>query len=131
MNRENELAILYWRTQHGGHNTRPAGHALKTLGECVELCIAAGANAAEIHDTVYAEIQKALLRKEHGEPFNYDKVCEEIADVDICLEVLCQHNIINRDKVVADKIIILGKRQWEPDKDGVLRRPGHMEMLKS
>lgn len=124
MDQENTAKIAHWRVKHGGHNTRPAGHALKTLGECVELCIAAGANITEISQTVHAEIDKATNRGEFKHEFDFVKVCEEVADVDICLEMLCQHNIISRDKAISNKIPILDAREWEADKDGVLRRPG-------
>ncbi len=116
--------VMDWYNKFGGHNTRPAGHTLKALGEMVELCIAAGANRTEISQTVNAEIDKADQRKEFTHEFNQNKVSEECADVIINLIVFTDINEIDVNKAIDDKLIILNQREWEADKDGVLRRPG-------
>jgi len=126
LNNGNLVLVKHWVRTFGGKNKRPAGHALKTLGECIELAFAAGASMKEVLATCAAEIEKAEKKGEITCKFNRDQFREEMADVLILLAVLALHNDINTDREVTEKIATLMSRTWEVDPDGVLRRPGRL-----
>lgn len=116
-------ALLAWQEKFGGSNIRPAGHALKLLGEAVELAIACGADRIEIDDVITTELLKAYDRREFTCTFSHAKASEEVADVLALLTILAQNNRIDASMAVDVKLPILHQRLWEADKDGVLRRP--------
>lgn len=110
----------------GGAMIRPAGHALKLLGEAVELCFACGANEAEIQQRVTKEVVKQLNRNVYGRALEaapqIAEIRDEAADVGILLTVLTQYLNIRLDDVCCDKLTIAESRNYKPDADGVLHR---------
>lgn len=116
--------VMIWHTVNGGHNAHPRGTALKGLGEMVELCVAAGADAHRIAQTVADEINKAEQRSDffEGTP-DKKEMAEEVADVLINLIVFCRLNGIDPERAVLNKMPVIEARQWQADADGVLRRP--------
>lgn len=114
-----------WHVDAGGSKGRLAGHALRLLNEAVELCIAAGAGADEIKDRVKAELWKAFERAEIHKPVDEAKVRAELADVQVCTDVLANYTgNVDLTKEREHKLVILKERQWEADSDGALWRPG-------
>ena len=126
---DQKLATLVnnWHSVNGGHFERPAGHALRLLCEVVELCIAAGAQPAELTETVQSEMVKATSKGEwlgEDDLINFFTIGEEWADSAILLEVFRNYAHIDGDTEVEDKHQVLLGRDWEVDRDGVLWRPG-------
>lgn len=125
MRLETYLRISRWHKNAGGSFVRPASHALRLLNEVVELCIASGADWAEIGDTVQGELQKAALRGELGVRKSYDEIGLEYSDVRILLEIYRDGMGINEELFISKKLDILDRRKWQADEHGVLWRPGH------
>ncbi len=113
--------VMIWCTQHKGHMAHERGWALKALGEMVELCFASGATTEQIATTISAEIDKAD-QDAPAVPVHED-MREEVADVLVNLIVYCRLNSIDPERAVLSKLPVIEARQWEPDADGVLRRP--------
>lgn len=120
---QNIEGIHEWIAKFGGHGTYPAAHALKILGEAIELAIAAGANQRDINLVVKAEISKAISKFEIKQTFRINPVVEECADVAITLAAFCHHFQIPLNAAVRCKLPILNSREWKADEAGVLRRP--------
>lgn len=118
--------IIDWHQSRGGAGHRAAGHALRILREVVELCIASGAQVYELEDALYAEVAKALDRKEFMKTHTPAEVLEEFVDVRMLMTVFKRYFIIPRDLEAMEwsKLEVCRKRQWQPDADGVLWRPG-------
>lgn len=103
-----------------------AGHALRILRECIELCIAAGASRNELEEAFLAEMWKADGRLEFSVPHSNADVLEEFVDVKMLMTIFKRYFIIPRDLEAEEwrKLEVCRKRQWEADADGVLWRPG-------
>ncbi|SRR5260221_9512849 len=127
----NDLPEIFWHLENGGHGGRLAGHALRLLNEAVELCVAAGATSDEVYDRVKDELNKVYDRGVTdpgllGRRFKHgpEELAEEIADVQILLNVLAHHaGHANTRPLVDAKLDVLRQRKWEVDGDGVLWRP--------
>ena len=118
-------AAVGWHVGAGGKNVRLAGHALRLLNEAVELCVAAGARPGEIHNRVVDEIAKADGRGEFRMRVDPAVVRAELVDVQILGDILAHHTgDVCTDTEYAAKLPVLAAREWEPDKDGALWRPG-------
>lgn len=119
-----ESEIMSWHRSQGGFGKRPAAHALRMLREMVELCVASGATEGEIKMAVRRECDKAKEREEFGKaPMGF---IEEFVDVGL-LGVVYRNYFIPRGSLENEmrrKLDICRERQWEPDADGVLWRPG-------
>lgn len=118
------IDIIKWHKDNGGFRGRLAGHALRLLGETIELCIALGATADEIRKVNIHEIDKALARNEFSRPLYRLATAGEFADVSINFEVLTHYANIHLEEARAAKFPILLHRKWEADTDGVLWQPG-------
>ena len=123
MNQVLSDSVFGWHIANGGRWVRPAGHALRLLREVVELCVACGARPEEIIHAVDVELNKAMTRDELGVQ-NFAAIPQEWADCAILLKVFERHAGILGDLVVQEKLNVCKLRQWEPDADGVLWRPG-------
>jgi hypothetical protein len=121
-----ESEIMDWHRSRGGSGTRAAGHALRILRECVELCVASGATEAEIKMAVRRECDKAENRKEFTRIPTYQNALEEFVDVKILMTVYRNYFIPHGslDNEMRRKLDVCSGREWEPDADGVLWRPG-------
>jgi NTP pyrophosphatase (non-canonical NTP hydrolase) len=118
--------VANWQEKNKGAPTHPRFMALKALEEMVELCAGAGASWDEITSTVNLELVKLYKKDELKGPqggFSAKAMGEEIADVAICLAVICHNIDIDGAHEVEKKIPILEQRQWTPDAHGILRRP--------
>lgn len=118
--------VLRWHLTNGGAGTRPAGHALRMLRECVELCVASGASEAEIKMAVRRECDKSRDRGEFGKDLGLFGRVEEFADVQI-LGIVYQQYFIPSELAARElwrKLEVCRMREWEADADGVLWRPG-------
>lgn len=116
-------ALREWQQKFGGSCKVPAAHALKLLGEAVELCFACGAQDGDVTETVASEVAKAWRKGEVTGKYEDRKAAEEMADVAICLEMLVRGLYVAIDTEVLKKLPVLHSRKWEPDEAGVLRRP--------
>jgi hypothetical protein len=117
---------MHLHKEKGGHNTRPAGHCLKALGECVELCLAGGASHAEITEVIQAELIKSLATY-LGEPSpkcSLIAMAHEAADVLICLAFITEYNGLNTEHAVDVKMDQWASLEHYADVDGVVRRKG-------
>jgi hypothetical protein len=115
-----------FHTQRGGHaNNGLAPHACRMLREAVELCIACGASEDAIRESVRVEIDKAKIRNEirpgHESP---EEIYGELGDVGILLNILSNYAQQNLFSCITTKFSVCLTRQWQPDEDGVLWRPG-------
>lgn len=121
-----ETEIIGWHRSQGGNEARAAGHALRILRECVELCIASGASEEEIKMAVRRECDKGVARSEFGIDHSPTEMIEEYVDVWLLMLVYRGYFIHPGDFVDASqaKMQILRSRLWEADADGVLWRPG-------
>ena len=119
--------FIKWHQDNGGFAGNLGGHACRLLRETVELCVAAGASMQDIDKATEAEIGKATERFEFGG--NPDNLPQEFADVSILQEVFAYYAGIDVAKSRKDKYEILLGREWEPDTDGVLWRPGTASSL--
>lgn len=113
--------VRKWRKENGGHFANPKAHALKVLEECIELCVAAGAEHNEIISLAHNELMKERTRNPY-EVFQINNVEEEIADILLCLAALVIEAKIDTYAAIDSKIPIIEQRKWTPDKNGVLRR---------
>jgi hypothetical protein len=123
MNQELADQVILWHTENGGFNARPAGHACRLLREVVELCFASGATATDIANAVMDEVKKETSKHTFAKT-DPEAMKEEVADVDILLEVFKIYNGIDINEAVEEKLQVLYERLWEVDGDGVLWRPG-------
>jgi len=121
-----ESEIMDWHRSRGGSGTRAAGHALRILRECVELCVASGASEAEIKMAVRRECDKAEERKEFTKIPTYNGALEEFVDVKLLMTVYRNYFIStgSLENMLRRKLDICSGREWEADADGVLWRPG-------
>lgn len=94
--------------------------ALRLLEEVVELCLASGANAGQIQDSVVRalkeEFDQALAR--HYEKPNPPKVPGEAADVGIVLHALCAMKGIDLQAEIDKKMAVNRSRKWRALGDG-------------
>jgi hypothetical protein len=126
------IADVYaWQDANNGSVINPKGHALKLLGEAIELCFVAGATSGEIKGVCNAEVDKATVDGELEGRYDKDYFPEEMADVAICLIILNRFLVKERGEgtmalsnAIEDKVGELRLRKYVPDADGVLRRPG-------
>lgn len=121
-----ELKVQQWHSANGGHDGRAAGHALRMLRECVELCVASGATEGEIKLAVLRECQKAEDRKEFGKDLGLVGRVEEFVDVQL-LAIVYQGYFLPERLVgneLEHKFEVCRARHWQADADGVLWRPG-------
>lgn len=127
-----DLSVMFVN-QFGGKCIDPKhlhAHALKTLEEMVELCVACGAQESDIRSIVDVEIQKAKTKGEFVVPNQdpqHEPIQEEIADVSICLDVLAHHAQIDTDQAKLKKLPVLLARKFSPNKYGVLKRPDRID----
>lgn len=121
-----EGQVVDWHLSQGGAGHRAAGHAVRILRECVELCIASGASPIEIKQGVHAEMLKAYDRDEFSKDHGPEEALEEFVDVFFLMTVFKRYFIIPRDLEAEmwRKLEVCRGRQWQPDADGVLWRPG-------
>jgi hypothetical protein len=121
-----EAEVSYWHRSQGGHAGRPAAHAVRMLRECVELCVASGATELEIKMAVRRECEKASQRHEFIQSTQYSHILEEFIDVKILSMVFRTYflNFGDIENEMFRKMSVLRQRQWTPDADGVLWRPG-------
>jgi hypothetical protein len=121
-----ESEILEWHRKEGGHGGRAAGHAIRLLRECVELCVAAGATEAEIKMAVRRECDKAKDRGDFYQAVFSPNITEEFVDVTMLASVFRYYFIRAEDfeNEKRRKLEILKRRGWHVDADGVLWRPG-------
>lgn len=121
-----ESEILEWHRVHGGAGKRAAGHALRMLRECVELCVASGASEAEIKMAVRRECDKAEERQEFTKIHTHNEIAEEFVDVKILSTVFRGYFIPTPtlEYWMRHKLDVCSTRTWEADADGVLWRPG-------
>lgn len=119
------INIIKWHIDAGGFHGRLAAHALRLLGEVIELCIALGATLKEIEDVFNRETVKACERNEFHAPASKGKIRGEFADVSFLFRLLTGYSNINIEEAEKIKFPIILHRKWEPDIDGVLWRPGH------
>ncbi len=121
-----ESEIMEWHRSQGGFGSRPAAHALRMLRECVELCVASGATEAEIKMSVRRECDKATERGDYTTTHSLREVTEEFVDVGL-LGVVFRNYFIptyTLENEIRRKLDVCKGREWEPDADGVLWRPG-------
>lgn len=118
------IDIIKWHKDNGGFHGRLAAHALRLLGEAIELCIVLGTTPDEIRKVGIREIDKAEDRNEFGTPKTKGQIAGEFADVSFLFTVLAHHAKVDIAKAEAIKYPILLHREWEADIDGVLWRPG-------
>lgn len=121
----NMQRILAWQKKFGGSNINPAGHALKLLGEAIELCIVAGAT-----DSAIVEVVNASLLKDGDKitgKLDSHELRKECADVAICLALLAMNNGVALDELVSLKLNLLFERDYVADQDGVLRQRGRVK----
>lgn len=121
-----EGEVLAWHVGNGGFGGRAAGHAIRMLRECVELCIASGASEAEIKMAVRRECDKATERKEFGKDHGLAGRVEEFTDVRL-LGIIYQQYFIPPSVAAQElwrKLDVCRARAWQVDADGVLWRPG-------
>jgi hypothetical protein len=131
--------VIEWHIKAGAANRRLAGHALRLLHECVEVCLAAGASGQEITDATLSELRKAVAQGTSLEGFLPERsisaavraavsaaVRDELADVSIVLDTVAfwASGSPNLEPERAAKIAELWKRSWTQDTDGVLWQPG-------
>lgn len=118
--------IMEWHQKQGGAGRRMAGHATRMLRECIELCIAAGADPMEIHNAYFCEMAKAVDRGEFLRAHTLSEIIEEFVDVQLLATVFRSYFIYSGDleNIKRRKLDICLERQWQPDADGVLWRPG-------
>jgi hypothetical protein len=121
-----ESEIMEWHRKQGGFGGRPAAHALRMLREMVELCIAAGANQLELDEAFYAEIAKAYDRQEFMKPHTLQQITEELVDVGLLAVVFRNYFIptYTLENEMRRKLDVCKLKEWQPDADGVLWRPG-------
>jgi hypothetical protein len=121
-----ESEIIEWHRVHGGAGKRAAGHALRILRECVELCVAAGANEKEIAGAVLRELNKAQANEEFTKIHTHNEISEEFVDVKILATVFRYYFIPTPtlEYWMRHKLDVCNGRAWEADADGVLWRPG-------
>lgn len=116
--------IIDWHLNSRGFCDTPEVykyHTLRLLHEAVELCLASGANDAQILEACNGEINKHKERYGHT-TINLENIVEEVADVAILLEVFVNYTQISIDDAVHDKLAILHTRKWHADENGVLWR---------
>lgn len=130
MNDELDTKVVNWANKNGAHyENGPAGHALKLLEEVTELCIASGAAWGEIQRTVHKEVLKGVdrgkfnINPETRHAADRNEMCNELADVSICLSIYTYLTNIEEDMEVSSKLIILEDHKWVANEDGVLTRP--------
>lgn len=121
-----EQEVQEWHRTQGGSGIRAAGHALRILRECVELCVAAGASETEIKMAVRRECDKAGERGEFGKDHGLVGKMEEFVDVTLLMKVFEGYFLPPRlvGNEMRRKLEVCRLRQWQPDADGVLWRPG-------
>ncbi len=121
-----ESEIMEWHRLHGGAGKRAAGHALRMLRECVELCVAAGARRDEIYGACYSEMVKATDRQEFTKIHTHNEISEEFVDVKILATIFRNYFIPTPtlEYWMRHKLDVCSGRAWEADADGVLWRPG-------
>lgn len=117
------IDIIKWHKDNGGFCARAASHALRLLGECMELCISLGAQPSELRDVIEYEINKAENRGEFDR-IKIRAVPGEFADVSFLFKLLAHYTDIDVALAEEEKFPILLHRKWEPDTNGVLWRPG-------
>jgi len=129
LNRDNQTAFVYWHLNNKGHKGPDPfpckGHALKVLGEVIELCVACGASSKEILQVVTSELCKEIEKRNDGELKDID---EEIVDVLGTITILHYHvngsSLIKINQKAEEKIKILNSLEWEVDDNGVLHHKG-------
>lgn len=118
--------LLAWHRSKGGAPLNPAGHAIRLLREVVELCVASGATEGQIKMAVRRECDKAEKRKEFGKNVGLVGRAEEFADVTILMKIyegyFLSPRIVSTETV--RKFQVCQAKEWQPDSDGVLWRPG-------
>lgn len=114
-----------WQDEFGGFPGDIKAHALKTLEECIELCVATGCTKEQIDKSVDRELVKAERKGElTGETANPYVIGEEAADTLICLWAFIYHFNVPYKKAIDNKIPVLMSRKWKPNElTGVLERP--------
>ena len=101
------VKIMNWQHKNGGFFGHSSGHALKLLGEAIELCVTCGASSESITSVVNSEIEKARYRGELHRPPNKEKTLEEIADVTVLLTVLTTYLSATMTEEVEKKLPVL------------------------
>lgn len=119
--------LMDWHRSQGGFAGNPAGHALRMLRECVELCVASGATRQQIIGACDAEIIKAEVKEEFCQEPKLEAMTEELCDV-VLLAIVFQGyfspEMFDFEKAMNKKFRVCQERQWEADGCGVLWRPG-------
>lgn len=117
--------IADWLANNNGNAVHPKYAALKALEEVVELCIASGADYKAIMRTVESETQKADVRSDWriAEPPRGEELKMELGDSFACLIVVALRNSISIREVIDMCIARIERREWAPDRFGILRRP--------
>ena len=112
--------VMRWHRENGGRPIGMAGHALRILNEVIELCIAAGAQSADIYHVVHSELTKAFVRGD----FNGERgiVDGEWADCALLLDIFAGHYGIDSVTARRNKLDTLWERRWRADECGVLWR---------
>lgn len=113
--------VFKWHELNGGHFAEPKAHAIRLLREVFELCIAAGASQAEMHEAFSKEMVKGLDRNEFGG--NKEALPEEAADVGLLLDVFAKYAGIDQNAEKRKKLSVLWNRAWQADQGGALYRP--------
>lgn len=118
--------IMEWHHHRGGHGGRAAGHALRILRECVELCVASGARPEETHEAFFSEMAKATDRGEFQKSHTFRDVLEEFVDVRILMTIYRGYFIVwgDLENEMRRKLDVCSGREWQADADGVLWRSG-------
>lgn len=133
-----------WHKARGGSFVEPHAHALKLLGETIELCFALGASAAEVQRLTAAEVSKEVEKglpsfgsrvrpQDIPEWFGNEAVKGELADVGLCFIFIISYMFPGQEDILEDlmhlKIWELNDRMangvvYEADRSGVVRRKG-------
>ena len=113
--------LIRWHKDNGGcSGISLAPHALKVLREAVELCVATGASKAGIHEAMLSEVHKADEKNEWG--YNAGAIKDEVADINISLQIFCHYANIIADDQAEVKYKILLERNWKADEFSIFRK---------
>jgi hypothetical protein len=135
---ENQDSVFSWaRETFPGADPLSPRLALRCLEEMVELCLAAGASAHDIHIAFFGVVRATTLKRhpeideKTGNPVGYQverfwyeqdanspDVPAEAADVLITLYVLAGYRGFHLDSAVDDKMKTNRSRRWKANGDG-------------
>lgn len=119
---ETQETVGKWADDTFGPGDRQSpARALRVLDECLELCVAAGASAREVHALVARKLRRKLWQKGVRD---HEALPHEIADVQITIWGFAHQQGVDLPVLVGEKMKVNRGRCWKVNGDGTGQHHG-------